>query len=1192
MNFKSLEVVGFKSFADPIKITFEDGITAIVGPNGCGKSNVADAISWVLGEQSSKNLRASNMQDVIFKGTETRKGMSFCEVTLCFDNTNKIFKSDFDEISITRKLYRSGESEYLLNGNTCRLKDITELIRDSGIGKGGYSIIGQGRVERILNSKPEDRRAIFEEAAGIAKFKDKKVDAERKLERAEDNMSRVKDIMTEIERRLGPLKKQSENAKKYLELKEQLKVHEVNTYIYQYDSASDNKSAILDKINALGDELEIKSKKLDAVQAEYNEKFDIMNSIDERVQELHEQETNIRVELERQAGSSNLLNEKMANITQNSDRLKEEYDRVNKDIVSAKSDLDSKVHEKASLEANFEAMDKEIDQVSRALDSVTSDMATSENEAELAQQKIFDALNRLGDVKAKVSTLRAEKTNYENNISDLESQLKIYEKRESEARVNKETCTSEANKIQADINAARASLDELIKSQDELTKNIKLLEGDIANDRSTVRSLEQKKKILEDMAREYEGYSGSVKRLLQDSAHIKALSSQMKGVFASLIDVPQKFSTAIEMALGGALQNIITYDEDGAKELISYLKQKEYGRVTFLPITAIKPRYFDNNYRRYLNNTGCYGLASELIKYDKSISNIVSSFLGTTVVVEDLNCAVDMAKSSGYAFKIVTLDGDIINPLGSLTGGSRKQIANILGRESDIADTGKLIEQVTAKVESKLKSYAELENKLNKLVEQVRVSSGDMHALEISHATKLEECNKFDAIFTDISGLCNRTRSEIDKNRKVLDKIVENLTKMTEQESDVASTSSMPISSTKSEYETLRTKRDNLSMKLTNLKVDSANVNGQIIALSSEVARLRLLLDDLGKQKTNLEDEILKNNELVASYKSMMSSASTSDEVKKLSSKLNEVKSKLQSLSKEKESSQNTLKLLDEQKTSLTGELSRVQDKKYQQEIALSKIDTDIEAMQERIWTEYELTYNTALPYKKDYYDLKAGSSEISRLKKEIGMLGYINVNAIEDYKNEEEHHGTYLRQYEDSTKAADDLKKIIRELSVQMRSRFEEEFNKINENFGIVFKELFGGGKAKLELTDSDDVLEAGVDIIAEPPGKKLSNIALLSGGEKALTAIAILLAILRLKPMPFCLLDEIEAALDEANVDRFANYIKRFSNRTQFIVITHKKPTMEHADNLYGVTMEEKGVSKIVSVKLSDAVKNVEGA
>lgn len=1191
LNFKSLEIVGFKSFADPVKITFEDGITAIVGPNGCGKSNVADAISWVLGEQSSKNLRASNMQDVIFKGTEKRKSLSFCEVTLTFDNTNKIFKSDFDEIAITRKLYRSGESEYLLNNTPCRLKDITELIRDSGIGKGGYSIIGQGRVERIINSKPEDRRAIFEEAAGIAKFKDKKVDAERKLERAQENLNRVKDVMTEIERRLGPLKKQSENAKKYLELKEQLKVLEVNSYIYQYDSASDNKQVILDRINALADELEVKSKSLDQVQASYNENFEKISSLDSEVARLHEEQTELRVELEKQAGKNNLINEKMSNLAQDSVRLKEEYAKVNSSLEEDKKTLDNKVREKSALDTQFASLETEIKETEQRYNTIVQELQASENEAEEAQKKIFDALSKLGDVKAKISALETEKVNYENNIASLNKDLAGYEERVELAKQNKIASQKQAEDITNEIANEKINLDNLIAKQDNLTKSIRMLEGDMGNDNSTIKSLEQKKKILEDMVREFEGYQGSVKRLLIDAEKAKVLKDKMVGVFASLIDVPTKYQTAIEMALGSALQNIITYDENGAKDLIGYLKQREYGRVTFLPLSSIKPRYFDNAYRRYLSTPGCFGLASELISYDNSIANIVSSFLGTTVIVDNINTAVMLAKQSRYSFKIVTLDGDIINPLGSMTGGSRKQIANILGRENDIEETAKLISDITRKLAEKKTRYDSMVHELSSVVESVKSKSEEVHNLEISKATKLEQSEKFAEIYADVENECNKCRSEINKSNQILESIKVNLDKMSSVQTDYDESSNGAIVSNKNEHNSLRNKRDEYNAKLMQGKVDLAHLNGDIIALSADISRLRVEIADYTHQKEYLESEILKNNDLTVSYKSMTDQSDSVD-IKELSAKLNETKAQLRTLEETKKTNQESLRRLEEQRMTLSTDVSRLQEKKYQQEMALSKIDTDIETMQERVWTEYELTYTTALPYKKEYFDLKAANTEIARLKKEINMLGYINVNAIEDYKNEEEHYGTYYKQYEDGTKASDDLKKIIKDLSDEMVVRFQDEFKKINDNFGIVFKELFGGGKARLELSGSDDILEAGVDIIAEPPGKKLSNITLLSGGEKALTAIAILLAILRLKPMPFCLLDEIEAALDEANVDRFANYIKRFSDRTQFIVITHKKPTMEHADNLYGVTMEEKGVSKIVSVKLSDAVKTVEGA
>ncbi len=1186
MNFKRIEMVGFKSFADPIKLTFEEGITAIVGPNGCGKSNVADAIRWVLGEQSSKTLRASNMQDVIFKGTEKRRSMSFCEVSLCFDNTNHIFKTDMAEIVITRKLYRSGDSEYLMNGTTCRLRDIHELMRDSGLGKSGYSIIGQGKVEEIINSKPEDRRSIFEEAAGIANFKVKKDDAEKRLERTSDNLQKINILVSEIDRQLGPLRKQSETAKKYLELKEQLKLLEVNAYIYQYDSAASNKEEILNRINALMEELELKSAALDDATNRYNESFEKMNHIDQDIAKLRDLILEYTVELEKQTGESNLMQEKLRQCKLEDQRLQEEYKKVQETIVSYQRELTNRIDQQHQEEKELSQTKTSLGQLEQKYETIITELSHGEMEAENSRQQLFDALSKLGDVKAKISALQTEKSNYQSRIADSHQQLNDLEAKLQQNIQAKNEIVETTNQVSNQKDKIAHLVTNGKQQLESLASKIKLTEGDLGNDKASLLSLQQRKKLLEDMQKEYEGFVGSVRKLLTDSEKNSALKEKIVGVLANLIEVPTKYQTAIEMALGNAVQNIVTYDDNGAKNLVQYLKQKEYGRVTFLPINTIRGRKLDASYTKHLSTAGCFGVASTLIGYPNNIENIVTSFLGTTVIVDNINTAVALAKQSNYGFKIVTLDGDIINPLGSITGGSKKaQIANLLSREADIKLAEETIAKLQTTITTKQKQLDSIQAEYTTTQNTYNSNFDLLKELEISLATKSEQLDKYSMMIHDFEEEKTRLTSIIAQSNQMLDTIAEQLSKM-----DDSGVESSDINLSNNQFDHLKQQRDNLNDQIMTTKVKIASLTSSIQNLSNEIERLEFMLATNETNKISLEDQILNNNEIMVSYKDLSQKQVSVTESGDLLSKLNNVKTEVATLEEEKINNQNNLRQLEQSRMNLSAEVSRIQDKKYQQEMNLTKIDTDIETLQERVWTEYELTYSTALDYKQEYFDLKSGMQNISKLKKEIAALGYINVNAIEDCKLLEARHGDLYNQAQDLLKAEEDLKKIIKELSAEMVVRFKEEFDKINANFGVTFKELFGGGSAKLQLTDKDDILSSGVDIIAEPPGKKLSNITLLSGGEKSLTAIAILLAILHMKPMPFCLLDEIEAALDEANVDRFARYIKRYSNETQFIVITHKKPTMEHADTLYGVTMEEKGVSKIVSVKLSEAIQNVE--
>lgn len=1190
MNFKQIEMVGFKSFADPIKVTFEQGITAIVGPNGCGKSNVADAIRWVLGEQSSKMLRGTSMQDVIFKGTEKRKSMSFCEVSLLFDNSNKIFKTDYDEICITRKLYRSGESEYMLNRTQCRLKDIVEILHDSGIGKSGYSIIGQGKVEEIINSKPLDRRSIFEEAAGIAGFKAKKVDAERKLERTQDNLVRITDIVSELDRQLKPLRHQAEVAKKYLELKEKLKSLEVNAYIYQYDYAAANKAEIEEKINAILEEMNLRQGKLDQVILDYNNTFDKVNTIDGDITKLRDIILNITVELEKQAGQTNLINEKIQTRKAEAKRLSEELEKIEQNEIAFNKELNSKRGELDLKRTKLDELNSHLNDVSVNYEKINSELTKSEDDAKETQRKLFETLSKLGDVKAQISALNAEKTTYLEQLKNLEINLNNAKNKLVESKQSVKECKQTIDVLTAKNVELNTFVNDKIAEQNKLDADLKQNQNNLNTINSNILSLEHRKKMLEDMQREYEGFNGSVKRLLTDAENNANLRSKIVGVLASLIKVPQTYQSAIEMALGSAVQNIVTHSDDGAKELIAYLKQREYGRVTFLPINTIKERYFDNSFRGLLKAQGVYGVASELISYNKNIANVISNLLGATVIVDNMNTAISVARQSRYSFRIVTLDGDVINPQGSITGGSKKsQVANLLSRETDIETSNKAIQKLQAEKETVSSAVQSLVFKLSNINETIKQKSAELRDCEISLAAEKERYEKYNSICQSLEAEVNSLTGEIAKSNQIVEAISNEVTRISNTE-NLDENPTDTLEENNSQFSQMRSKRDSYANELTNLKVEIASISSEILSLESDIERIKFALNNNSAMRLEIKNVIAENNNQLEALNGLAGSVVNSNNVNLDIKKLDETKQEVEKLSNEKINLQSTLRALEEERMNLTNEVNKLQDKKHQQDINLSKIDTDIETLQERVWTEYELTYNTAQGYKLPEFDVKQGLLDINTLRKEINKLGNVNVNAIEDVKLIEERHGNLYVQAQDLIKAEDDLKQIIKELTDEMSARFDDAFNQINSNFGVVFKELFGGGSAKLQLVQAEDWPEAGVDIVAEPPGKKLSNITLLSGGEKSLTAIAILFAILRLRPMPFCLLDEIEAALDEANVARFAAYLQRYSEETQFIVITHKKPTMEYADALFGVTMEEKGVSKVVSVKLTEAIKNIE--
>ena len=1191
MNFKQLELAGFKSFADRIQIKFDDGVTAIVGPNGCGKSNVADAIRWVLGEQSSKTLRGSSMQDVIFSGTEKRKSLSYCEVTMTFDNSDRFFNYEFDEIAITRKLYRSGESEYLLNKAPCRLKDITNLLYDSGLGKDGYSIIGQDQVGKILSSKPEDRRSIFEDAAGISKYKSRKVDAERKLERTKDNILKLQLVIDEIERQLGPLKKQADDAKKFLELKEILKNLEVNAYIYQFENANEVKAKISSKLNAISEELELRQAELEEVGQSYSNNMESIETIDKTNERLHENILNLTVSIEKQAGETNVVRERIKFLKEQSKKL--ELDSLNYDnLISAiKAQIEDRSSHLSETNEKLGSLKANEEDLSRQYLKIVDELNLSEDEAESTQKEMFDALDKLTYIKSNSSRLEAEREASKTSLSEIEeriSSLKEKLKQQSEVK----------DKIQQNLDGLNSEnkeqLDVILKGKLEIGAKqdcFSELQKEIQNCGTKIQVYENRKRILEEMQAEHEGYAGSVKKILKESERNAEFKKRMVGVLASLISVPEKFETAIETALGNALQNIVTKDEQDAKALIEFLKRGQFGRATFLPISSMKTRSLSEQDQKLLKTDGCFGVAKDLISYGKEIESVISNLLGATVIVSNLDVAIKLAQNSKFSFKIVTLEGDVINPQGSMTGGSKKSEAvNLISRDREIKTLGAEIEKLKQFFDGSADKIKNSKQEIENLTKQLEFLTSKQKELEVEIAKENEKLSAvLDLIssYTSEIDALNNSKIIVSNKIEVITKELESISTLEKSVGENKEGANEAIAKRQERFASLREKREEISKSLTELRVEIASLKSEIMGTTQELERLDTQLSESLSKKEEASQELEKNVLAIEQAEELVAwqiENSTSSETRQ---KLESLKEEQRKLDENKTNLQRELKELEEKRTFLVAEVNKINEKKINEEFKITKVDTDIDTMQDRILEEYQLDYDACLKLRVENFDLSSGLSEITKIKKEINRLGYINVAAIEDSKILGERYDALAVQVEDLNKAQDELVEIISELSTEMKTRFTEEFNKINENFKITFRELFGGGNAKLELIGSENILEAGVEIFAEPPGKKLTNNSLLSGGEKALTAIAILFAILKLRPMPFCLLDEIEAALDEANVYRFAQYLRRFSKETQFIVITHKKPTMELADSLYGVTMEEKGVSKIVSVKLSDAVK-----
>jgi chromosome segregation protein len=1196
VNFNKIEMQGFKSFADKTKIEFDSEVTAIVGPNGCGKSNVADAVRWVLGEQSAKTLRGKHMQDVIFNGTENRKSTSYCEVSLFFDNKARVFNVGFDELVLTRKLDRSGDSEYLINGTNCRLKDIVDLLRDTGAGREGYSIIGQGRIDEILSAKPDDRRNIFEEAAGIAKSKSKKVEAERKLVRTRENLSRHEDIMGELFRQLEPLKAQADDAKKCQEFKDELKLNEVNAYIYQYENNEKERSEINRKIMEIESKLAVERGVYDGLISSFNERLSGIGATDQKISELREELTEYLVGAEKNAGELRLHNEKIGNLRAEEGRLKREIDSRKNILDGIKNSIEKNRAETESIDADIAAQKANLEKADCDLNKLKESLNEREASVENGNKSIIENMRRLSEIKSNMSQLLKEKELLEETRASAAKKLEETEAAEEVRAEIESVLARQAEEIRKLIGECQKVLSD---SERELAeKQIKIARGkeESKNLSGRIAALETKAKMLDDIKNEYEGYAYAVKKLMVDCKSDTKLSGRNLGVLAEAIKVDEKYEQAIDVALGAALQNVIVRDEEDAKYLIGYLKEKRYGRVTFLPLSSVKARVLEREYDGILKIPGCLGVASELIGYDLKFQGVVRNLLGRTVVVDNIDTAVAMAKRYGYAFRIVTLEGDILMTSGAISGGSRKSDnnADIISRDRNIAAAAAALTNSRGQYEMLERAIANAEKDLAVIKARTENAEKELKKNEIAYAAAAEKLEKAEE---EVKAF-KREKSELSaRYRSVglrIGEIEENLGSVDKLEADIVR-----------ERRNIDSLREESRQDMTQKRIEREELENAItrakVGLSERIKDKEAALSVIGELKTRAAETaaaILRTEgelaEVLSAAKEQearaVAEAMSEDERRKIE----ELKTALAGLDEYKAECRRELAELEERRNVKGAEISELNEKKIREENLLERLDSEGSMLEEKVREEYGMDYAAALPFRIDGYDYQKSLTLINRLKKKINDLGDVNMRAVKDFEEVGGRYGEMAVQRDDMLKAESDLVGIIGDLTREMHAKFKTEFDKINENFTVIFKQLFNGGKAnlKLEQIEGKDLLEAGIEIYAEPPGKKLQHISLLSGGEKALTAIAILFAILKLKPMPFCVLDEIEAALDDANANLFAEYLKKFSKNTQFIVITHRKPTMELADTLYGVTMEEKGVSKLVSVQLSDAVKNAEKA
>jgi len=1185
MFLKSLEIRGFKSFADKTELLFKDGITVIVGPNGSGKSNISDAVKWVLGEQSIKNLRGGKMQDVIFSGTAYRKPVGLAQVSLVLDNSDGELPVEYNEVTVARRIYRSGESEYYINNTKCRLKDVQELFMDTGIGKEGYSIIGQGKIEAVLSGKPEERRGILEEAAGIVKFKSRKEEAERRLENTEQNLQRINDIFSTYEDRIEPLNIERNKAKQFLALSESLKSKEVTLVIYNIDNI-ENKIASI-KRDIL--ENDLKQKEFLKEINEYKIKLEALNKDMEKFQLESEFERNCyydkKAEIQNLISEINLLNERIKNLNESIDKDLKKHEQIqkrqlelNKDLKNFKFEEERYISKQELLNKNILVNEKLIEEkrITLEKESYTLKELKSYNEGQL---------NKISENKNQTSVKRNSIENFTNRLQELKTTNETYLSSIKINATTKDKLLAEYNAVEEKIKNYEKQLEnnntEIIKAT-KILKNNELKYREIYNE---FNRIEANKNALINLEKHYEGYSKSVKNLMQEINKGEIPSAIGKArLLGEVLKASENMEIAIEVALGSSISNIITNNEEIAKELINYLKQNHIGRATFLPLTIIKGK------RIYIPDKikgikGFIGIASELVEYDVNYINVIEHILGRTLISKDMDSALVIAKEMNYSFRIVTLSGEMINPGGSLTGGSiLSKNTNIIGRKREINE-----------LEDKLMNYSSTLKNLNEIILNTKESIKlfDEFIIDIKdklYGENIEKTKIQEKIYA-LNNEGDKLRNSIDISEKEICVTLENIDENEEHLKNINNNISLleeniaNNSSKIQELETLFKKEEDeifkISEEITLIKVKKAQIDETILNKTREIKRVETELELVVSEINNLEKEIKDSQEGISKAQ---------DKINQNTNKVNEISKDLSNLEDKFKNNEIKRIKIKEDINYNSENLEKVRSlfdkgEKTQNNLQLSlvKNETERDVFYSKLNEEMGLTYAEALELKLESESIELFKNQIAELKKEITSLGTVNLGAIEEYEQLIEKYNFMKNQKDDLTKAKEELLNVANEMTDKMRTVFNNNFHKLKKNFNETFKELFNGGNADLILDEGDE-LTANIEINVQPPGKKLQNINLMSGGEKGLSAIALLFAILKMKPSPFCILDEIEAALDDSNVARYADFLKKFSKNTQFIIITHRKGSMEVGDVLYGITMEEKGISKVVSVDLGN--------
>ena len=1172
MYLKKLELQGFKSFADKTVLEFMPGITTVIGPNGSGKSNISDAIRWVLGEQSMKSLRGSKTEDVIFAGTQNRKSLGFAEVSLVLDNSDQKLPIEYTEVTITRKLYRSGESGYYINKTPCRLKDVLELFMDTGIGKDGYSIIGQGKIDEILSNKSEERRHIFEEAAGIVKYRVRKAESEKKLEQTKLNLLRINDIISEIEANIEPTKLQAEKAKEFLRLRDELKSIEIGLFIHNINDYKKKIEEVVYNQDVFNTQLVRENERLSNIQ-ELKEKLRAsLDNITEQIEKMQNLGFENEKKKEQIKADININLEKISNNNGNAERLDKEIIENDERLKVLEEEINQKNDKKTDLTENKEKFVKELEEKEAELKKLTDKMSEKELDMETKKKKVEDNTDEKYEISNAISTLKANVENSNSRKKVVEEEIDVNISELDASRMQKSEISQKFAEIEAKREKIKGSLNEIDEKRRESDAKLKEYDLKINQCESEIRMKDSRMKFLIETEKEKEGYIRSVKAILQDCEKDLSLKKGVHGVIANLISVPKEYETAIEMCLGTSMQNIVTDTEEDAKKLVEHLRRFNLGRASFLPITSVKGKKLE----KIKSERGVIGVASDLVGFDRKYEQIVLSLLGRTLIVDTMDNAIAIARKNSYGFRIVTLQGDVLNPSGAISGGSvSTKTVNILGRSREI-------EELEKKVEKLKKDKAEYEGSIEDLLEEIAGLENELKDIEIVYAIEKQRVLSIEEAVSKVEKRLEKLRDEkksieeqLEINKQTQSDLNEKIAGIDEENQKL----SAEIEEFANNNKETQTIVDDLNFDITNLKISvssfdesEASINEIVERINNDIENLKKSSENKKEQKVKLVEENKRLEEL--NIKLTEDAENLVKEVSNSGTKVEELKN--DRIVKNQK--------LEEAEESFTEQMEKIDDLKEQvnkADIKKSKYEVELEQIISKMWEEYEITPNDPGEYEEPK-NVTEVQKQVNKLRSDMKELGSVNIDSIEEYRKLKERYDFMNEQRLDLETTMAKLRNVITDMTAVMKKQFEERFKVINKNFSEVFVELFGGGKAELKLTDEDNILESGIEIEVQPPGKKLQNMMLLSGGERAFTAIALLFAILKINPAPFCVLDEIEAALDDVNVYRFAEYLKKFAKESQFLVITHRKGTMEAANTVYGITMQENGISKLLSLDL----------